>query len=156
MMDTAKKKRLTAQKKHLEAQGWQFGTVAEFLGLTPSQSAVIEIKIALSDRIKSRRQELGLTQRQLATRLKTQQPAIARLELGAGRTVTIDILTHTLLDMGVTSHEIGRILAKAGKIKEPAKATAYHTLSVSVVSMQTTLAGEQEREEPGDERELIA
>lgn len=103
-----------AKQKRLEAKGWKFGTVAEFLGLTPSQSAMIEIKLALSDRIKSRRQELGLTQRQLATQLKTQQPAIARLELGAERTVTIDILTHTLLDMGVSSHEIGRIIADAG------------------------------------------
>jgi len=35
-------------EKRVKALGWKDGSVAEFLGLTPRESALIEIKLALS------------------------------------------------------------------------------------------------------------
>jgi hypothetical protein len=32
-----------AKRERLEAKGWKVGTVAEFLGLTPEESALVEI-----------------------------------------------------------------------------------------------------------------
>lgn len=49
----------------MEAKGWRVGTVAEFLELTPEESALIEIKLARSRRLRERRQE-RMTQAQLA------------------------------------------------------------------------------------------
>ena len=40
-----------AKRERLEASGWKVGTVAEFLELTPEESALIEIKLALSRRL---------------------------------------------------------------------------------------------------------
>jgi hypothetical protein len=40
------KKRKT--EKRVKALGWKDGTVAEFLGLTPQELALIEIKLVLS------------------------------------------------------------------------------------------------------------
>ena len=43
------------KRKRLEAQGWRFGTVAELLGLTPSESAEIERRLARDDERRARR-----------------------------------------------------------------------------------------------------
>ena len=49
------KKRET--EKRVKALGWKDGTVAEFLGLTPQESALIEIKLALSRKLRERREK---------------------------------------------------------------------------------------------------
>ncbi len=51
------KKKDAAKQQHLTAPGWQDGTVADFLGLTPEESALIEIKLALSKSLKQHRQK---------------------------------------------------------------------------------------------------
>jgi hypothetical protein len=50
MMDPNKRARL-------EAHGWKVGTVAEFLDLTPEETALIEMKLALSDSLRVRREQ---------------------------------------------------------------------------------------------------
>ncbi len=45
-----------AKRTWLEASGWKVGAVAEFLDLTPEESALIEIKLALSRQLRERRQ----------------------------------------------------------------------------------------------------
>ena len=44
-------------EKRVKALGWKDGTVAEFLGLTPQESALIEIKLALSRKLRERREK---------------------------------------------------------------------------------------------------
>ena len=41
------------KKKRLEAAGWRVGSTQEFLGLSSAEAAYIELKIALSDKLKS-------------------------------------------------------------------------------------------------------
>ena len=36
-----------AKKERLESKGWKFGTVSDFLGLTPEEAILVEIKLAL-------------------------------------------------------------------------------------------------------------
>ena len=50
MMDKTK-------REQLEAQGWKIGTVADFLELTPEESALVEIKLALSKSLRARREK---------------------------------------------------------------------------------------------------
>jgi hypothetical protein len=59
-----------AKKKQLETKGWKVGTVAEFLQLSPEESAYIEMKLALSKNLQERRKDKSLTQEQLARLLK--------------------------------------------------------------------------------------
>ena len=37
------------KKKRLERRGWSVSTVAEFLGLTPEEEALIELRLKLAD-----------------------------------------------------------------------------------------------------------
>ena len=45
------------KKERIEAKGWKIGTVADFLELTSEEAALIEIKLALSQCLKERRQK---------------------------------------------------------------------------------------------------
>ena len=59
----------------LEAKGWKFGTAKDFLNLSEEESAYIELKIRLSEALRQRRQDKGLSQVDLALsgHLKTGQ-----------------------------------------------------------------------------------
>lgn len=41
-----------AKRQRLEAAGWKIGTVTEFLELTPVESEIIELKLAISQELK--------------------------------------------------------------------------------------------------------
>jgi hypothetical protein len=47
-----------AKRERLEAKGWKVSTVTEFLELSPEETALIDIKLALSQSLKERRQKL--------------------------------------------------------------------------------------------------
>ena len=102
MMDKTK-------REQLEAQGWKVGTVADFLELTPEESALVEIKLALSKSLRARR-EKQMTQAQLAERLQSSQPRIAKAE-GGDQSVSIELLMRAILATGATPQEIGKIIA---------------------------------------------
>ncbi len=65
------------KKERLEAEGWTVGSSSDFLGLTPEETALIEIKLALSRNLKERRGHL-MTQAELAQKIQSSQPRIAR------------------------------------------------------------------------------
>ncbi len=96
----------------LEADGWKVGTVSEFLDLTPEEAALIEIKLALSKSLRLRRQQ-QMTQEQLATKMKSSQPRIAKAE-GGDSSVSIELLVRAMLATGATPKDIGNAIAAAG------------------------------------------
>lgn len=63
----------TAKRQRLEAAGWKVSTTAEFLELTPEESALIELKLNLGARLKERRSKQKLSQTELAKRLQSSQ-----------------------------------------------------------------------------------
>ena len=94
------------KQARLEAKGWKVGTVTEFLDLTPEEAALIEIKLALSKSLRERR-EKRMTQVELAERMHSSQPRIAKAE-GGDRSVSLDLLMRAMLATGATPSEIGR------------------------------------------------
>ncbi|TAJ95757.1 MAG: XRE family transcriptional regulator, partial [Gammaproteobacteria bacterium] len=66
----------------LEAQGWKVGSADEFLGLTPEESAYIEMKLALSSSLKQQRLKRKMSQVELAKAVKSSQSRIAKMEAG--------------------------------------------------------------------------
>ena len=70
-----------AKRKRLEEKGWKVGTVSEFLELSKEETALIEIKLALSRKLKERRQKL-MTQTELAEKIQSSQLRIANAENG--------------------------------------------------------------------------
>jgi predicted XRE-type DNA-binding protein len=101
-----------ANRKRLEEKGWKVGTVSQFLDLTPEETALIEIKLALSRHLKERRQQL-MTQTELAEKLHSSQPRIAKAENGDA-SVSIELLIRAMLATGATPQEIGQVIAQAG------------------------------------------
>lgn len=97
------------RKKRLEAAGWTVGTAEEFLGLSPEEAKIVEMKLALGDSLRRHRIERGWTQLDLARKLKSSQSRVAKLETGA-LGVTLDLLFRALFAAGVSTEEIAREL----------------------------------------------
>lgn len=89
--------------------GWKDGTVAEFLGLTPEESALIEMKLALSKQLKRRRQK-QMTLAQLAQKLQSSQSKIEQAESGHSL-VSMELLVRAMLATGATAQDIGQAIA---------------------------------------------
>lgn len=69
-----------AKRERSEESGWKVGTAAEFLELTPEESALIEIKLALSRELRERRQkrtDAGATGRKDSIEPVTSRPRVA-------------------------------------------------------------------------------
>jgi len=93
----------------LEAKGFKITTVTDFLGLTPEDMVVIELRLALSSAIKKRRQAANLTQQDFAKRLRSSQSRVAKIEAG-DPSVGFDLLIKSLVATGVDAQGLGKIL----------------------------------------------
>jgi DNA-binding XRE family transcriptional regulator len=98
------------KKKRLEAAGWRVGSTQEFLGLSPAEAAYIELKIALSDKLKERRQRRQVTQQELARLLGSSQSRVAKMEAG-DPTVSLDLLLRALFALGATRRDVAKAIA---------------------------------------------
>ena len=106
-----------AKRKALEAKGWKVADADEFLGLSPEESAYIRVKLALSRRLRTRRQRSGLTQIELARMLRSSQSRVAKMEAG-DPSVSVDLLIRSLLALGLTPKDLGRTIAS--QVSNPA------------------------------------
>jgi DNA-binding XRE family transcriptional regulator len=100
----------TDKRQRLEANGWKIGSSAEFLDLTPEESAIVEMRLALSRRLKERRKML-MTQAELAEKISSSQPRVAMAESGEA---SIELLIRAMLATGASPQEIGQVIATAG------------------------------------------
>jgi Helix-turn-helix domain len=100
-----------AKRERLEAKGWKVGTVAEFLGLTPEESTLIEIKLALARRLRERRQK-RMTQAQLAEKIQSSQSRVAKAET-RDNSVSLELLVRTMLATGASPKEIAKAIASS-------------------------------------------
>ena len=98
------------KKRRLEDAGWRVGSTQEFLGLSPAEAAYIELKIALSDKLKERRQRQQVTQQKLAQLLGSSQSRVAKMEAG-DPTVSLDLLMRGLFALGATRRDVAKAIA---------------------------------------------
>jgi ribosome-binding protein aMBF1 (putative translation factor) len=101
-----------ARKKQLEKAGWTVGSAEQFLGLSKQESALVDIRLALAQSLKARRQKLGISQVDLARRLGSSQSRVAKME-AAEPDVSLDLLVRAMLASGANPREVGRALAAA-------------------------------------------
>jgi DNA-binding XRE family transcriptional regulator len=101
----------TEKQQRLEAKGWKIGDTANFLGLTPEESVIVEMRLALSRRLKERRKML-MTQAELAEKISSSQPRVAMAENGDA-SVSIELLIRAMLATGASPQEIGQVIANA-------------------------------------------
>ena len=101
-----------ARKDRLESAGWRVGDAADFLELTPEQSAFVELKLALARYVRELRGVHGWTQAQAARRLGSSQSRVAKME-AADPSVSIDLLVKALLALGASRRDVGRAISRA-------------------------------------------
>ena len=99
------------KRERLEKAGWKVGDAADFLNLTPEESAYIELKLALSSELRERRSAQGLSQNALAGKLGSSQSRVAKME-ASDPTVSVDLLVRGLLATGASKKEIGSAIAR--------------------------------------------
>jgi DNA-binding XRE family transcriptional regulator len=99
------------KKERLEAAGWKFGSAEEFLGLTPSEVALIEIKLALARSLRELRLESGRTQSDIAKLIGSSQSRVAKMEAG-DPSVSMDLLVRALLAAGASKKDLARIIGR--------------------------------------------
>ena len=97
------------KQRRLEARGWRVGSVAEFLGLSAEEAALVEMKLRLSGALRARRTANGLSQTAFAKRLGSSQSRVAKMEAG-DRSVSIDLLMKALLVLGASPSDVGKAL----------------------------------------------
>lgn len=102
------------KRKRLERAGWRIGTASTFLGLTPIEEHLIEMKQTLGARLRKAREQGHLTQTELAKRMGSSQSRIAKMEAG-DPAVTLDLLVQGLLAAGATRREIAEALGSRKK-----------------------------------------
>ena len=98
------------KKKKLEAKGWVFGNAADFLGLTPEEARLIDLKLALRASIKEERTKQNVTQAELAKAMGSSQSRVAKIERG-DPAVSVDLLLKALMALGMSNKQISRIIA---------------------------------------------
>ena len=99
-----------SKRTKLENRGWKIGSVEEFLELSTEEATYIEMKLALSEKLKQRRQHKRMTQAELAKLVHSSQSRVAKMEAG-DPTVSIDLLMKSLLALGVSKKELARSIS---------------------------------------------
>ena len=97
----------TRKRKRLEAAGFAVGSATDFVGLTPEEQSLVEMKLALGAHVRRWRTRAKLTQAALAKRLQSSQSRVAKLEAG-DPSVSLDLLARAAIAAGATQREVAR------------------------------------------------
>ena len=100
------------KRKRLQARGWQVGDAEAFLGLSAQEAAYIELRLTLAEGLKVKRRSNGLSQTELASIIGSSQSRVAKMESG-DPSVSLDLLIRSLLALGASGRDLGRIIARA-------------------------------------------
>lgn len=100
-----------AKRKRLEAAGWTaYDDARDWLGFSEEEKAMSDMRIAAARAVEARARAAKVSQRELARRMGTRQPAVSRMLSGAG-SPTFETLFRALLALGADRSEIAAALA---------------------------------------------
>ena len=102
------------RRNKLESKGWKVGSASEFLGLTPEEEALVEMKLSLSRNLKELRIRKGLSQVEFAKRINSSQSRVAKMEAGEA-VIPVDLLFKSMLALGATQKDIARAISSRSK-----------------------------------------
>lgn len=104
------------KRQKLEAAGWQVGSAADFLELSPEESKIIEMKLALARKVKELRKKHNISQKSLAQLMGSSQSRVAKMEAG-DPSVSIDLLVSGLVYAGASKEVIAEAIADPDSTK---------------------------------------
>ncbi len=96
-----------AKRARLERKGWKVASAEDFLGLSTEEAAYVEMKLALSEKLKEQRRRKHITQAELAKMVRSSQSRVAKMEAG-DPSVSIDLLVKSLFALGLSKKDLGR------------------------------------------------
>jgi ribosome-binding protein aMBF1 (putative translation factor) len=99
------------KRKRLEAAGFRVGSAADFLELTPEESALIDLKLSLGRLVRSTRQRARLSQQRLAGKLHSSQSRVAKLEAGDA-SVSLDLIVKAAFAAGAKKADLAGAIVK--------------------------------------------
>lgn len=102
----------TTKRKALERAGWRTGSADEFIGLKPEETALVNMRLSLAEKLRVRRTKRGLSQTELALRLGSSQSRVAKMEAGEAD-VSLDLLVRAMLATGANERDVARAIAAA-------------------------------------------
>jgi transcriptional regulator with XRE-family HTH domain len=100
-----------AKREKLEATGWRIGSAADFLQLSREESAIVDVRLSLSNALRDRRRGLKLSQANFAKRLGSSQSRVAKME-ASDPTVSLDLIIKSLLTSGMSINGLASVLTK--------------------------------------------
>ena len=98
------------KQRRLEHAGWKVASAKELLGLTPEETAYIEMRLALGRNLRQLRTRKRLTQVQAAKILGSSQSRVAKLEAG-DPSVSLDLLVRSNLALGASRKDVAKTLS---------------------------------------------
>jgi hypothetical protein len=136
-----------SKRQKLEAAGWKVGTPADFLGLSKEEESLIDMKLALANKLKARRQKRNLTQLEIAKRLGSSQSRVAKMEV-ADRSVSLDLLVRSLLSLGETRQDIAGTIGKRSRKKKSIRPTAKKHSGGDLMTCQSSTVNRTAEKRP--------
>jgi ribosome-binding protein aMBF1 (putative translation factor) len=102
---------MTPEKREgLESAGFRVGDAADFLGLTPQENEMVEVRVSLARLVSELRRSTHMTQKQLAARIGSDPARISRLE-SADLSVSVDQMLEAAFALGASRKDIADVLA---------------------------------------------
>jgi transcriptional regulator with XRE-family HTH domain len=98
-----------SKRKKLEAAGYQLGDAADFLGLSPEEEALINIKVKLSKQLVELRKKSGFSQGALAKMIGSSQSRVAKME-ACDPSVSMDLMFKSAFALGADQIKIGKFI----------------------------------------------
>lgn len=96
-------KKLDVEK--LQKKGWKVGDIDEYLGLSPAEMAIVEMKVALAKALVAKRKACGETQVSAAIMAKTSQSRYAKVE-HADSSVSLELMIKMFFALGADKKEL--------------------------------------------------
>ncbi|MGE0626160.1 MAG: helix-turn-helix transcriptional regulator [Pseudomonadales bacterium] len=103
-----------AKKKALEKAGWKVGSANEFLELSDEETAYLEMRLLLIQKLRSLRERRKMSQVELAKMIGSSQSRIAKIEAG-DPSVSTDLILKAILALGATRSQIAKTLGSTMK-----------------------------------------
>ncbi len=98
-----------SKQKKIEAAGWKVGSASEFLELSDAEEMLVNMKLSLAANVKTMRQQVKMTQQELAKRIGSSQSRVAKMEVADG-SVSMELFVRSLASLGVSRSQIGKIV----------------------------------------------